>query len=460
MEAKTGKIVGYDNYPTYDQNLMNIKDYVDYNAMSSYEPGSVMKVFSYAAALDSNPDFSLEDTVSSSACLGGEDSRGEIVRLSGITSNYIMTVQNFRGRSYGMVNYWYGFAQSLNVATASLLEKYMSCDTFASYLDNFGFFKPVEVKGIPFESEGVRNLRYPAEYVTTTYGQGSAVTALQMMQAISSFCNEGQMVKPYLVERITDSRSGETVYEGSTEYVGQPISAQTAHTMLELMKYTGIPANGGTGRNYAIEGINIGIKTGTAETVDAYGVYGNSCIHSAIVFLPAEDPELIIYLCYQDSDMFFSNNQDIWRTLERTCADVYNLYKRPNAETAATQQATNRIVYANGMPVLVNHSAEYVTSRLARYSLNVIRIGSGNCVLEQYPAAGETVISGQKVLLLMSRDNLKMPNMKGWSRKEVTAFWELTGIEITLEGSGYVTEQNIAAGEAIDSTSQIRVKLE
>lgn len=460
MEAKTGKIVGYDNYPTYDQNKMNVKDYVDYNAMSSYEPGSVMKTFTYAAVIDSNPKFKLTNTFNSGPFLVGYDKKGEIVRLTSRTSNYIMTVQNFRGFTYGKVDYWYGFSQSLNVATATLLQKYITRARFGQYLDAFGFFKPVGVKGIPYEAEGVRNLTYPAEAVTTTYGQGSAVTALQMVQGYSAFANEGQMVKPYLVDRIVDSSTGEIVYQGQTEYAGQPVSAETAVTILELMKYTGNPKNKATGRNYAIDGIEIGIKTGTAETVDSKGVYGNACIHSAVVFLPADDPQLIVYLCYQDSDMYFSANQKVWRTLLSTCADVYNLYKRPDSSGTVTPTPAKRTVYENGMPALVNHSSAYVKKQISSYGLKSVRIGSGQTVLAQYPEAGTTVISGQRVLLLMGNTGIKMPDMTGWSRSEVTAFWEMTGIEITMEGSGYVVSQNIKSGEKIDTSAQIILKLE
>jgi len=63
-------------------------------------------------------------------------------------------------------------------------------------------------------------------------------------------------------------------------------------------------------------------------------------------------------------------------------------------------------------------------------------------------------------MLLVNKDNMKMPNMSGWSRKEVTAFWELTGIQVTLDGSGYVTSQSVAVGESINQNTPITVKLE
>ena len=70
------------------------------------------------------------------------------------------------------------------------------------------------------------------------------------------------------------------------------------------------------------------------------------------------------------------------------------------------------------------------------------------------------MVKGNAVTLLVNKDNMKMPNMSGWSRKEVTAFWELTGIQVTLDGSGYVTSQSVAVGESINQNTPITVKLE
>ena len=85
---------------------------------------------------------------------------------------------------------------------------------------------------------------------------------------------------------------------------------------------------------------------------------------------------------------------------------------------------------------------------------------NGSTVLAQYPKENSTLISKQRVMLLMGSSDYEMPDMRGWSRKEVTAFWELTGIEIIMEGSGYVTEQNISPGDLVNNSTQIIVKLQ
>ena len=457
MECKTGKIVAYDNYPTYDQNKLDIEDYIDLNAMLPYEPGSVMKTFAYAAAIDYG-GLDPNDKFDSSNYMIGEKADGNIERLYWYAPNYVNTIMNFRGWTYGEVDYWYGFAASLNTGAVSLLEKYVDRYTYQDYMHKFGFFKTVDVLGIPFESEGIENMTYVTEVATTTYGQGSAFTALQVVQGYSAFANEGRMVKPYIIDKIVDSQTGEIVYKGETVYSDPVVSKETSDTILKMMEKTSDPNYDGSGRYYYIDGVRIAIKTGTAEVVDSNGEYGNRSIHSAVVMMPADDPEIMIYMCVKDSDAYYTHNHDVWKQLERTCAEVYNLYDRPNAEKK--EEVTPRVVYKDAMPSLVNHTAEYAHNKLNSMGMNIITIGNGSTVLAQYPKENSTLISKQRVMLLMGSTDYEMPDMRGWSRKEVTAFWELTGIEIIMDGSGYVTEQNISPGELINNSTQIIVKLQ
>ncbi|MBR2700629.1 MAG: PASTA domain-containing protein [Erysipelotrichaceae bacterium] len=112
------------------------------------------------------------------------------------------------------------------------------------------------------------------------------------------------------------------------------------------------------------------------------------------------------------------------------------------------------------MPNLVNHTLQYANKKLADVQANMILLGNGNTVIAQYPAENSTLVSGQRIMLLVNKENLQMPSMIGWSRKEVTAFWELTGIQVTLDGSGYVTSQSVPVGESINQETRITVKLE
>ena len=451
IEAKTGKIIAYDTYPTFDQNKVDITDYLDYNIMASYEPGSVMKTFAYAAAIDQGK-FSPDDTFNGNNYYL-TTKNGRIARTNA-SGKYIAIIRNNLGRQYGETNFWSGFARSMNSGAVTLLEKYIDQDIYKQYLYDFGFFKPVEVFGLLNEAEGIEALNTPFNIAASTFGQGSAFTALQIVQAYTTFANKGYMLKPYIIDRIVDSATGEIVYEGGRQEVRQVIKESSCKTVLDMMEYTVASGENGSAKRYGtINGVRVGGKTGTAEAAEN-GRYGDLTIHSMVVNLPADDPQVILYVCYEDYKADATNHK-AYNELARIICDSYGLFNREEGG----KKTSDRKMYQDAMPNLTNHSLEYTDKKINGYNLNVIKVGTGNTVLQQYPLEGSTLVSGQNVLLLLSREGIKMPDMKGWSRKDVTAFWQLTGIEVVMNGSGYVSEQNIAPQTDLTSASRIEVIL-
>jgi penicillin-binding protein 2B len=414
--------------------------------MVAYEPGSVMKTFTWAIGLDANPDFKLENTFNGNTYYLGAAGDGNIKRVASPSSpGYVSTIWNFAKWQYGETNYWDAFRLSINAGALSILEQYLTKEIYVEYLHKFNFFKPVNVFGIENESEGIENLDHVYDLGPSTFGQACGYTALQVMQGYTAFCNDGYMVKPYIVDKIVNRYTGETVYQGQTEIVGHPIKAETAKLVQALMKQTNT--------SYANPNLSVGGKTGTAQVAEN-GRYGNQWVHSIVLTMPADDPKILVYVCYQDYSAY-GHNQSFVQDLEQTIAEQYNM-----STTNLTPENPDKQIFEDAMPNLVNHSLEYVNRKLAACQANITFIGTGPTVIAQYPEEGSTIITGQTVMLLLNRETITMPDMRGWSRKEVTAFWELTGIEITLDGSGYVTEQSIDVGENIGVGSQIYVKLE
>ena len=451
LEAQTGRILAYDTCPTYDQNNIEIQDYLDYCSMVSYEPGSVMKTFTYAATIDAS-NFSPDDMYYGNRYYVGWPENGHLTRVSYEGApGWLSTIQNYDDINPGTINFWQAYGTSMNSGVLTCLEKYITIDTYKEYLYRVGFFKPVEVYGIENEAEGVENLSHPLDVATSTFGQGCGYTALQVIQAYTAFCNEGKMLRPYIVDKVVDSYTGETVYQGKTEVVGEPIKPETAETILKMMEYT--VTSGGT--IYVDSRFSGGGKTGTGEVAEN-GHYGGKYVHSIILTLPAENPEILLYVCYRDRYAYARNHQHV-RDLEAVISEMYSI--RKDATHDEPTENTRR-EFENGMPNLVNHTLQYANKKLADVQANMVLLGTGNTVIAQYPAEGSTLVSGQRIMLLVNRDNMLMPNMTGWSRKEVTAFWELTGIQVTLDGSGYVTSQSVPVGEAINQSTRITVKLE
>jgi penicillin-binding protein 2B len=112
------------------------------------------------------------------------------------------------------------------------------------------------------------------------------------------------------------------------------------------------------------------------------------------------------------------------------------------------------------MPSLVNHSMTYAEQQLDGKKVKVVKIGEGSNVIDQYPLRGTVVNSNDRVFLVTNDTSIKMPDMTGWTRKDLTAFWQLTGISIQTDGYGKVVSQNQNVGNTITKDTVIEVKLE
>jgi penicillin-binding protein 2B len=455
MNAKTGEILGYGSHPTFSANEMDIVDYNDYCAMLPYEPGSTIKAFVYAAAINEGV-FDRNDTFDCRIFYVRTDENGKIARSPyKIMEN--QEIHNYMGVQPYYPTFYEAFCLSYNVGCAVLLEKYIDQEVYKDYMDKFLFYQPVETYGI---DEGLfyGSADYGSSFsiITTSFGQGMSATALQIMRAYSAFCNGGTMVKPYIVKSIVDPETDTIIYQGQKEEVGTPISEETAKEMLDLL--SGV-VNSGYSYNssrYQIPGVKVGGKSGTAEVALPEGGYGNLTIHSMVIAMPIDNPQVLIYFAYQDWNPFASENISYINELERTVASVLGL----SGNRVIDEDIVNRVVYREGLDNFVNHSLEYVLEKTSKFNLDVLIVGDGDTVISQYPAAGSTVISNQRIMILTNSDTILMPNMKGWSRKEVIGFWDMTGIAVSIEGYGYVKTQNFAEGTQIDKTMTIEVQLQ
>ena len=451
MDAKTGKILGYSSYPSFNPNEMDISDYNDYCASLPYEPGSTIKSFVYSAAIDVGT-FNQDDHFDGTTYYVDGNYKNEIHRL-----NYDngLGIHNYVDEQIPNATFYEAYCCSYNVGCAVLLEKYIDPQVYMEYMDKFGFFKPVNVYGIDEgEFYGSADYSNPYSIINTSFGQGMSATALQVIQAYTSFTNKGTMVKPYIVDEITDN-GGNLIYKGQKTEVGNPISEATAAKMLELM--SGVVNSGWsiTSAKYQIPQVNVGGKSGTAEVALPDGGYGNLTIHSMMIAMPIEDPQVLIYFCYQDSNPRTSQSIPYINELEQKVAQVLGL-----SDTDQESNTENRTVYQQAMGNYNNHSLEFVRKCIEQFDLQTIVIGDGDTVLKQYPQAGTSLISQQRIMLLTSWNNYTMPDMRGWSRKEVNAFAQLTGIKINIQGSGFVIEQNVEIGTSIDSTTVIELTLQ
>jgi cell division protein FtsI/penicillin-binding protein 2 len=282
MHPKTGEILAMASTPRLDLNEFwrypeIYPGETPFNRVvsKSYEPGSVFKVFTMAAAIDAGvvtPETTFFDTGS--------------IEFGGITVN------NWDNRAWGAQNMIGCMQNSLNVCLA-WVGREMKADLFYDYMRQFGFG---HTTGIDLAGEATGRLKepgdgdwYPADLGTNSFGQGIAVTPIQMVMAVSALANEGRMVVPHLVRAMVDGNSQYTIHP---QYVGSPISAETARTMTAMLAET----LENEASQAVVPGYRVAGKTGTAEIPTKEG-YTRAITNASFVgWGPVDDPQFIVYV--------------------------------------------------------------------------------------------------------------------------------------------------------------------
>ncbi|MGM0865418.1 MAG: peptidoglycan D,D-transpeptidase FtsI family protein [Bacillota bacterium] len=287
----TGEILAMAQRPSFNNETKEgIRDsWSNFIVETSFEPGSTMKSFSLAAAVDSMVFDPNEYYKSGQFFVEG----------------YPSPIKDWnRGKGWGTITYLEGLQRSSNVAFINLLGK-IGKEKYLTYLKSLGFGNKT---GINFENEAKGILQYnnPIERATTIFGQGSTVTALQMIQAESAIANGGNMMKPYVVSKIVDSDSNRIVKEFQPEVIRCPITKEAADKTREYLTST-VTSDIGTGRMFQIDGFRVSGKSGTAQIPDPKGkgylTGSNEYLFSFLGMAPADDPELIVYVGVEKPDL-------------------------------------------------------------------------------------------------------------------------------------------------------------
>lgn len=275
MNPKTGAILAMASTPCFDpKEYGSVDGEILANPATSrlYEPGSVMKLITIAAAIDSG-------------AVGAESTYAD----SGVRVTGGIPIRNADEGIYGIINMAQTLEYSVNTATSWAAET-MGADAFYAYMDRFGFGRVTEID-LAHEGRGIvakpGNPNWsPAALATNAFGQGFATTPLQMLVSSAAIANNGVMMRPYLVQEM---RRGDEVIVTQPQELGLTISAETAR----LVNSWAIQS----GKYAEMEDYTIAGKTGTAQIPvnqgDGVGFYHkDDVIASFVGWLPADDPQL------------------------------------------------------------------------------------------------------------------------------------------------------------------------
>jgi len=434
--AKTGEILAMTQRPTFHPGTREGIDQTWHNELveSTIEPGSTMKIFTLASAIEEgvfNPNATFK---------------------SGSYSVLGQRIYDHNIQGWGEITFLEGIQKSSNVGVAYLLEL-MGADTFRKYLDSFKFGQPTGI-GLQNEASGEIKYTWPIEKVTTTYGQGTTVTPLQLIQAMTAITNHGKMVKPYIVDRIEDA-SGNIVKEFETEVIGQPVSAETAKEVLDILESA---VTDGTGKNFQINGYSVSGKTGTAQIPDPVtGKYLTGYDNYVFSFLgtaPKEDPKLIVYVAVQKPDL----DEEKYEGGSVPVSLIFNSVMENSLKYLNIQPEKIEVAKSVPIPDFTGVSPVAAKKELEQLGFTPIVIGKGEEVLKTYPSNGETILQGEKVII-KTDGNLIAPDMKGWSLRDVMKFVLAANLTIKVEGKGFVQSQSITAGVTVKKGDPLTVKL-
>ena len=416
-DAKTGAILGSTSYPSFNPNIKNITNYLNPLVSFAIEPGSTMKIFTYMATMEKKM-YDENKTFKSGSIKIGEN-----------------TIYDWKTDGFGEITYDEGFMLSSNVGISYLTKDYFTGSELKEYFKKWGFGQKTGIE-LPYELTGTLNEKNnkAIEIANAGFGQGITITPIQMVQALTMIANNGVMLKPYIVSKIVDEEDA-LVYEGKRTELGKVASSETVNNIKELMyKVIYNDLYYSTGASYRMDGYDLIGKTGTAQYTNPYTgryYYDNvNYIRSFAGMFPKDDPEIIVYVATKKT-YTQKGVSNIVKGLVKDIANYRSIFK--NEETNATTFKIDDYSNQNLMMVLDNLKDKFK---------DIVVIGDGDKIVDTYPK-NKVVSKDEKIFILTNSKNIEIPDFIGYSKREVDTYKKLTGIDITLEGNGYVYEQNI-----------------
>lgn len=387
MDPNTGEILALSSLPSFDPNNYQESDPALYNqnlpVFMTFEPGSTFKVITLSAALE-------EKVV---------DVHNEHFYDRGFTMVEDARLRCWKREGHGHQTFIEVAENSCNPGFIELGRR-LGDEKLLQYVKSFGFGEKTgsniagEASGILFSEEAFG----PVEAATTAFGQGVSVTPIQQITAISAAINGGNLLTPYIVQKITSVKNGETELENKPKLKSTVISEDTSKQMREILE--SVVANG-SGRHAYREGLRIGGKTGTAQKVENGRYVDGEYIVSFIGFAPANNPEVVVYVAIDSPQAMNTFGSTIAAPIVGEIMEEYS-YKIGfnNIEDGGLERK-----YQWGDPIMVevpNYVGLSKEEILQRFDpLDVHFDGEGSKVIQQLPASGSKVVENSIIHLYL-----------------------------------------------------------
>lgn len=436
----------------------------------TYEPGSTFKILTLAMALEEG----IAKPSDSFYCGGS------------------MTVQG-RGKplkcwktvGHGSQTLTQAAQHSCNVAFATLGLR-IGEETFYRYCEDFGFFRyggdpDVSLTGktgisLPGESGSIWwsknvfcNSENLSQLAAASFGQTFNITPLQLITAVSACCNGGRLMKPYIVDSVTDD-TGALVSKSEPEMLRQVISEETSAQVNAILEQVVCDTKQGTGKNAYVAGYHIAGKTGTSEKVAQDAAGGSKeYIVSFIGYAPADDPEVVCLILMDtpsnETGIYISGGQMAAPVVGRVLGEVLPYLGVQPRYSEAEEKYIDRAV-----PSLTGKTPEDAVKLLREAGLSAKIEGTGGIVTGQLPGRGTVVASGTTVILytgeIAEPEEETVPELTGLTYAEARNALFARGLFLRSDSTILadsdtvrVVFQSVPAGEAVRGGSVIEVSL-
>jgi stage V sporulation protein D (sporulation-specific penicillin-binding protein) len=441
MDSSNGDILAMANTPAFNPNKFG--EYPDKNWRNRaindvFEPGSTFKIITAAAALE-------EGVITENDILTDP---GHIY----VEGEKISCWSRF---GHGKQNFAEVVKNSCNPGFVEVGLK-MDKETFYSYIKAFGFGEQTGIR-LPAEARGIipeYNRIGPVELATFSFGHGLSVTPIQLAAAISSVANGGKLMRPRLVKEVDTGNMSKNIIN-EPQVLRQVVSKSTADKTKELLRQV---VESGTGTQAAIEGYEIGGKTGTAKHYNE-DVYDSSFIG----IVSADNRDLVVLTILYDiqGETYYGSQTaaPVFRNLTSNILNYLNV--KPDLNQEKGYEINNEELE---VPNVIGKSFLSAESNLRGKGFNVKLIGDGEIVKDQLPGSGIKTNYSSTVWLFSEKKEkderlLAVPDFRGMKGIEAVKLARQKGLELILDGSGKVIGQSVYPGERIKSSKKINLKL-
>lgn len=432
-DAKTGKILGSATSPSFNPNTKDIKNYLNPLVSYTYEPGSVMKTYSYMAALENNPTWDPYNT----NCETGPYEIGDD------------TVRDWNKTGWGLIPYSRGYTLSSNTCVANMIKNYLSRQKLMDYYKKLGFGQKTNID-LPNEYAGKVKFKYDVEVVNAGFGQGITTTPIQQIKALTAISNNGVILNPYIVSKTVNSSTKEVTYKAEVKEGEKVASTETINKIKDLMsRVVNSDSSETTGSKYKMDGYDLIGKTGTAQIANPRtGKYYDGkydYITSFSGMYPKDDPKVILYVAFQRS---YNSNvlPQTVQTIVRDTAKYLGIFEEA--------PEINKEVTTYKLGSYKNKTTESVKQTLDKAGATYVIFGDGNKVISQYPNKNSKVSTKDKVFIF-TNGTVTMPDLTNYSVKEADIVLSKLGIKHTINASGYIGYQSVGVGTIINSDTEV-----